>query len=70
MYLQKVISKKTFKKSLFTVGILKDNDKNSRIRIQDPDSVPDSLVRGLDRRIRIHFKMSWIRNTAFTTDLP
>ncbi len=33
----------------------------SRIRIQDPD--PDPLVRGMDPRIRIHPKMSWIRNT-------
>jgi hypothetical protein len=36
----------------------------SRIRIQDPD--PDPLVRGMDPRIwiRIHPKMSWIRNTV------
>jgi hypothetical protein len=39
---------------------LKVNDENSRIRIQDPDP----LVRGMDPRIRIHPKMSWIRNTA------
>ncbi len=41
------------------------NDENSRIRIQDPD--PDPLVKGMDPRIRIriHPKMSWIRNTAF-----
>jgi hypothetical protein len=31
-----------------------------RIWIQDPDP----LVRGMDPRIRIHTKMSWIRNTA------
>ncbi len=33
---------------------------------QDPD--PDPLVRGMDPRIRIriHTKMSWIRNTAVT----
>ncbi len=38
------------------------NDENSRIRIQDPDP----LVRGMDPRIRIriHRKMSWIRNTG------
>jgi hypothetical protein len=40
----------------------------SRIRIQDPDPNPDpdSLVRGMDPliRIRIHPKMSWIRNTG------
>jgi len=41
----------------------------SRIRIQDPDPDPnpdpDPLVRGMDPRIRIriHPKMSWIRNT-------
>jgi hypothetical protein len=34
----------------------------SRIRIQDPD--PDPLVRGMNPRIRIHPKMSWICNTA------
>jgi hypothetical protein len=28
----------------------------------DPD--PDPLVRGMDPRIRIHTKISWIRNTA------
>jgi hypothetical protein len=37
---------------------LKVNDENSRIRIQDPDP----LVRGMDPRIRIHPKISWIRN--------
>ncbi len=48
----------------FSAGILKVNDENSRIRIQDPDS--DPLVRGMDprNRIRIQPKMSWIRNTA------
>jgi hypothetical protein len=52
---------------LFFVGILKVNNKNSRIRIQDPD--PDPLVNGMDLRIRIriHTKMSWIRNTAWPT---
>ncbi len=28
-------------------------------------SDPDPLVRGMDPRIRIHTKMSWIRNAAF-----
>ncbi len=48
----------------FFAGILKVNDENSRIRIQDPD--PDPLVWGMDPRIRIriHPKMSWIRNTG------
>jgi hypothetical protein len=60
MYLQKVTSR-----LIFFAGILKVNDENSRIRIQDPDPNPDPLVRGMDPRIRIHTKMSWIRNTAF-----
>ncbi len=62
-YLQKVISRKTsIKKKLFFVGVLKVNDENSRVLIQDPDP----LVRGMDPRIRIriHTKMSWIRNTG------
>jgi hypothetical protein len=44
---------------------LKVNDENSRIWIQDPDPNPDPdpLDRGMDPRIRIHPKMSWIRNT-------
>jgi hypothetical protein len=47
---------------------LKVTDENSRIRIQDPD--PDPLVRGMDLRIRIriHPKMSWIRNTGSNND--
>jgi hypothetical protein len=64
MYLQKVISRKNcVKKLVFCWHLLKVNDENSRIRIQDPDP----LVRGKDPRIRIririHPKMSWIRNT-------
>jgi hypothetical protein len=39
---------------------LKVNDENSRIRIQDLDP----LARSMDPRIRIHPKMSWIRNTG------
>jgi hypothetical protein len=31
--------------------------------ILDPN--PDPLVRGMDPRIRIHAKMSWIRKTAY-----
>jgi hypothetical protein len=50
MYLQKVISRKTFLKNKFFVGVWKANDENSRIWI----------------RIRIHTKMSWIRNTEKT----
>jgi hypothetical protein len=44
------------------LGILKVNDENSRIRIQEPDA--DPFVRGMDPRIRIHTKMSRIRNTG------
>ncbi len=58
-------------KKLFFAGILKVNDENSRIRIQpdpnpDPNPDPDQFVRDMDPRIRIriHPKMSWIRNTA------
>jgi hypothetical protein len=51
----------------FFVGILKVNDEKSRIRIQDPD--PDPVVRGMDLRIRIHSKMSWIRNTGYNSIL-
>jgi hypothetical protein len=73
MYLQKGISRKNCAKKLVFAGILKVNDENSRIRIQDHDPVPnpnpDPLVRGIDPqiriRIRIHPKMSRIRNTAF-----
>jgi hypothetical protein len=60
MYLQKVVSRKNCVKKLFFAGILKVRDENGRIRIQDPDP----LVRGMDLRIRIHPKMSWIRNTG------
>ncbi len=35
-------------KNLFFAGILKVNDENSSIRIQDPDPNPDPLVRGVD----------------------
>jgi hypothetical protein len=46
--------------------MLKVSDENSRIRIQgpDPNPNPDPLVRSMDPRIRIHPKMSWIRNTG------
>ncbi len=57
-----VISRK-FKKKLVFVCILKVNDQNSRIRILDPDT----LVRGMDPRIRINTELSWIRNTSFET---
>ena len=56
MKLQKDISRKNFVKKLVFAGILKVNDENRRIRIQDPDPNPDPLVRGMDPRIRIHPK--------------
>jgi hypothetical protein len=41
--------------------------KKSSVMDPDPnpdlDPNPDPLVRGMDPRIRIHTKMSWIRNT-------
>ncbi len=56
------MQKKIVLKNYFFAGILKVNEENSKIRFQDPD--PDPLVRGMDPRIRIHTKMSWIRNTG------
>jgi hypothetical protein len=44
---------------------LKVNNKNGRI--QDPDSGSGSIsqsLRGMDPRIRINTKMSWIQNTG------
>ncbi len=42
---------------------MKVNDENSRMD-PDPNPDPDPLVRGMDPRIRIRPKMSWIRNTG------
>jgi hypothetical protein len=60
MFLQKVISKKTFLTNLFFVGILKVNDENGRIRIQDLDP----LIIGMDPRIliRVHTKILHCKN--------
>jgi hypothetical protein len=44
MYLQKVTSRKNCVKKLVFAGILKVNDENSRIRIQDPDPDPHQNV--------------------------
>ncbi len=63
MYRQKVTSKKNCVKKLVFCWHLEGQWQNSRMRIQDPD--PDPLVRGIDPRIRIHTKMSWIRNTGY-----
>jgi hypothetical protein len=46
MYLQKVISRKKCVKNYFFAGILKVNDENSRIRIQDPNPDPEARIRG------------------------
>ncbi len=65
MYLQKVISKKTVQKLVFLLVSWEGHWRKQ----QDPDPHPDPLVRGMNPwiqiRIRIHPKMSWIRNTAF-----
>jgi hypothetical protein len=66
MYLQKVkCTKNFFKLNLFErfLKVFKVNDENSQIRSHDPD--PDPLVKGMDLRIRIHTKISWICNTGF-----
>jgi hypothetical protein len=64
MYLQKVISRKIVLKMSFLLGSWRSMTKIARFgsRIQGPD--PDLLVRVMDPRIRIHTKMSWVRNTA------
>jgi hypothetical protein len=64
-----VPSKSNKQKKLCFAVILKVNDENSRIRIQAPD--PDPLVRSMDPRIqiRIHPKMSWIRNTGYPFEI-
>jgi hypothetical protein len=41
---------------------LKVNDENSRIRIRIRNPYP--LIRGMNPRIQIHTKMSWIRKTG------
>jgi len=61
MLLQKVIGRTNWVKKSYFYAILKVIDESSRIRLHDPD--PDSLVGGMDPRIRIQPKMLWIRNT-------
>jgi hypothetical protein len=61
MYFQKVISNKNFfKKFSFLLASLKKMTK-----IAGTGSGSDPFVRGTDQRIRIHTKMSCIRNTGF-----
>jgi hypothetical protein len=57
MYLKKVKSNKNLEKTNF-VDVLKVTEDNSRIRIHNP------IVRGMDPRIRIRTKISWIRKTG------
>jgi hypothetical protein len=62
MHLQKVKSKKKF-----FVDVLKATDENSRvwIRIRIPIHTSDYWF-----RIRIHTKISWIRKTASSIQVP
>jgi hypothetical protein len=59
MYLQKVISRKTFLKLVF-VGVVK---------VKSMTKLAGAISR-MDLRIRIHTKMSWIRNTGILTYVP
>ncbi len=56
MYLQKVLNTAVFSRRL----------KGQWRKLQDPDPDPDPLVRGTDPWIRIHTKMSRIRNTGIS----
>ncbi len=58
MYFKKVISRKYCVRNISFCFILKVDDVNIRIRIQDPDSDPHPLVRGIDPRIRIRIRGS------------
>ncbi len=55
MYLQKVISRKTYFLFVFCWRL------EGQLRKQQD---PNPLVRGMDPRIRIRTKMSWIRNST------
>ncbi len=52
----------------FSVPFLRPVD--SPLEGDDFNGWLDPLVKGMDQRIRIHTKMSWIRNTAFNNALP
>jgi hypothetical protein len=71
MYLQKVISRKTFYEKYFFVGLLKVNDENRRIRIwiwihlSEADLDPDPHQNAMDpqhckkdRNIRLYSRKS------------
>ncbi len=60
MFIQKVISRKLYFKNFFFWRLESQWRKK-----QDPDP----LVRGMDLRIRIYTKISWIRNTARYTSI-
>ncbi len=62
MYLQKVTSRKNCVKKFVFCWHLEGQWR----KYQDPDQdqYPDPLVRGMDPRIRIRTKISWIRKTA------
>jgi hypothetical protein len=62
MYLTKLICKKAFGKIIFFVGILKDSDEQSRIRIR-------RKISGTNPRIRIRTKMSRIPNADLTVQV-
>jgi hypothetical protein len=64
MRLQKVISKKTFFLNCFCWHLEGQIRNPNPDPYTHPDLNPDPLVRGMDLRIRIHTKMSWIRNAA------
>jgi hypothetical protein len=57
---QKKLSKKLFFLLASRRSMTKIAGSGSRNRVKDPDP----LVRGMYPRIRIHTKMSWIRNTG------
>ena len=60
IYLQKVISKETLKIIIFFCW----RHEGPGWKLQDPHPDPDPLVRGIDPRIRIRAKISWICNTV------
>jgi hypothetical protein len=69
MYLQKVISRKTFFKVSFFLHL-----EGQWRKWQNSDPNPDPFVRVMDPRIqiriRIHTKMSWIRNKDLLEKRP
>ena len=64
-YLKKVIYRKTFFFKLVFCGQLEGQWWKYKYPDPHPNPDPDPLIRGMDPRIRIHTKMSWIRNTVW-----